>query len=402
MGADRILLLKERCRTECFLSGDDLEFLLAEHANHLHVTPTRQPSIYQITPTRCVGIIVAPTCRLVIEPKIPLQCLFALLEPRTVGPEATSVTAADIGTTLLDFLALRLAALLGERQAAGLHRSYAERAGPGPFLQGQLDVPAQLRGGATRRDHFHCRHDDFTTNILCNQVPRGTVERLLRSPLLGTAARAALGQALRGLEGITAVEGTPEIFSRATADPSTAAYRPLLELCRLLAESLPAGTRAGNTFGAPFLLDLERVFERHIGRGILSAFAGSDRHTVTEQLAHSAGQGTGSPAGLRMRPDITIVAGNRTHAVVDSKWKRLPPHGKVTADLYQVLAYCTALGARHAVLVYPGRRDHCRAYLLPHTAVRLEVRTLRVTADAAGCARSLRRFGQAVRRTVET
>src|SRR5207244_3685966 len=120
------------------------------------------------------------------------------------------------------------------------HRSYAEQTSEGPYLQGRLDVPAQLREGAGRREvlQFHCRRDDFTVDVPCNQVPRATLELLLRSGLLGESIETLLRQALRSLEGVTPAVLSPEAFARAVADRPTPDYRPLLDLCRLLMESL--------------------------------------------------------------------------------------------------------------------------------------------------------------------
>jgi 5-methylcytosine-specific restriction enzyme subunit McrC len=396
------LLLTERCRAEHPLSGDDLEFLLAEHAHHLHIVPTRRPAVYRLTPTRFIGLLVAPTCRLVIQPKIPLRSLYHLLDPSALPPAVTTVTPEAVSEAVLDFLALRLAALLGERLSAGLRRSYAEQERADKFLQGRLDVPTQLRQTATRPDQFHCRRDEFTCDVPCNQIPRAVLELLLHSPLLGAAARAAVGQALQGLEGVSYAELTPELFERARADPLATPYRPLLELCRLLADSfqLPPGVRPGGTVGPAFLLDLERVFERYVTRGVAEAFAGSERFTVADQLVQAFSPTQSGQPALLMRPDVTISERNEPRAVVDAKWKRLPPHGKVTADLYQVLAYCTALGANQGILVYPGRADRCRAYRLSRSGVRIEVRTLRITAGPRACRRSLRRLGRTLRASV--
>ena len=123
-------------------------------------------------------------CRLLIRPKVSLRALFHLLDPQT-DPDIDAVPLAGApGVEVLWFLARRLTVLLSERVVAGLHRSYAEQADKGPFLQGRLDVAAQLREGAAHRDSFHCRRDDFTTDVLCNQVPRATLELLLRSGLV--------------------------------------------------------------------------------------------------------------------------------------------------------------------------------------------------------------------------
>jgi len=270
----------------------------------------------------------------------------------------TAVTPEDVSAALVDFLALRLVALLGERLAAGLHRSYVEQEGEGRFLQGRLDVAAQLRETAARPDQFHCRREDFTQDVPCNRIPRAALELLLHSPLLGPGARTALERALPGLEGVSSGTLTAQLFDR-EADRSPAAYRPLLDLCRLLADSWhqTPGARPGSTPGPTFLLDLERVFERYVTRGIVDAFAGRGRFSVTEQLSQSYDAVESGQPGLLMRPDVTVFEGSEPRAVLDTKWKRLPPHGKVTADLYQLLAYCTALPGEPTTAGRTGWRE---------------------------------------------
>ena len=136
--------LRERSPRECPLHPDDVEFLLARHRAHIEVTPTRRRHRYVLTPTGHVGTIVAPHCRLLIRPKLALPNLLELLDAGDEVPLTDDSTTAAAGTDLLDFLAGRLARLLDERAASGLHRAYREEARQGPFLQGRLDVPAQV------------------------------------------------------------------------------------------------------------------------------------------------------------------------------------------------------------------------------------------------------------------
>ena len=103
---------------------------------------------------------------------------------------------------------------------------------------------------------------------------------------------------------------------------------------------------------------------------------------------------------VTMRPDLLLEAAGRSALAVDAKWKRPPKGALVTADLYQVLAYCTALGLGKGVLVYPGRRDRGWEYEFPHTPIRVAVHTLRVAGPRRACARSLRRLARSLRRAV--
>ena len=224
----------------------------------------------------------------------------------------------------------------------------------------------------------------------CNRAPRATAERLLASALLGERVRDALRRRLRGFDEVQSGSPTPDLFAAAAADRQAEGYGPLLDLCRLLADALGPTDAAGSTACPAFLLDMERVFERHVTRGVLEAFAGEEGWTTAAQQTHEVAP------GLEMRPDVTAHRDGRPALVVDAKWKR-PAGAPSPADLYQMLAYCTALGVGRAVLVYPGRRDRMRTYALRNAPIRVEMRTLRVVGDGAECRRSLKRLGRGLR-----
>jgi 5-methylcytosine-specific restriction enzyme subunit McrC len=394
----RTIWLKERVSRECRLPPADVAFLLGEHRTHLEIAGTGRRGYYRLTPAGHVGTIVGPSRRLVIRPKIPLTNLGHLLDPASAVPLGNDQAAAVPGAEVLDFLAGRLAQLLAERSAAGLHRAYAERDEQAPFLQGRLDLPAQLRDPAGRRDRFHCRYEDFTADVPCNQAPRATAELVLRSPLLGEAVRAGLRRALETFAGLSSVPLGPELFLAAGPDRLTEAYRPLLDLCRLLADSLGGGDRAGPTPCPAFLLDMERVFERYVTAGVVGAFPAGGRCEAAVQPLHVANQPVPGQPDLHLRPDITLDRDGRPAVVVDAKWKRLAGTPLVTEDVYQVLAYSTALGAPLAVLVYPGRRDRAWVYRLARAPVTLAVRTLRVVGTRDECRLSVRRLVRALQR----
>jgi 5-methylcytosine-specific restriction enzyme subunit McrC len=53
-----------------------------------------------------------------------------------------------------------------------------------------------------------------------------------------------------------------------------------------------------------------------------------------------------------MRPDLVWLREGVPVAVVDAKYKRETPSGYPEADVYQMLAYCTALRLRRGHLIY--------------------------------------------------
>jgi 5-methylcytosine-specific restriction enzyme subunit McrC len=391
------ILLRERVPRECRLSRADVDFLLAEHRAHVDVVPIHHRGRYRLTATGHVGTILLPTRRLVIRPKIPLASLFHLLDPASPPAIVADRTATIPGSEALGFLAGRLAALLAERTAAGLHRGYAERLERGPFLQGRIDVAAQVREGRARKDSLHCRFEEFTTDVPCNQLPKAVAELVLRSPLAGERTRSLLRQSLGAFVGIQAAALGPDSFALPEPDRLTESYRPLLDLCRLLADGLAPGSRDGATASPAFLLDMERVFERYVTRGVVHEFAGRSRYRVDVQPRHLANHPVAGQPDIQMRPDLVLSYHGEPQVIVDCKWKDLAGSPLVTDDLYQVLAYCTALGVGRAVLVYPGKRTRTWDYEMSRTPIRLTVCTLRTVGERERCARSLRRLGRMLR-----
>jgi 5-methylcytosine-specific restriction enzyme subunit McrC len=56
---------------------------------------------------------------------------------------------------------------------------------------------------------------------------------------------------------------------------------------------------------------------------------------------------------VRIIPDLVLTKGPIPVAVLDTKYKRLDGGDFVNHDIYQVLAYCTALQLEKGMLIYP-------------------------------------------------
>src|ERR1051326_5088288 len=104
----RTYSLKERQPSLCRLTGADVAYLLAEHRPAIRLAFTGERGHYRLTPTGHVGTIVCPDCRLLIQPKIPLQNLFDLLDLAGPPPDFSEQTTANPSAALMDLLADRL------------------------------------------------------------------------------------------------------------------------------------------------------------------------------------------------------------------------------------------------------------------------------------------------------
>jgi 5-methylcytosine-specific restriction enzyme subunit McrC len=368
------LVLTERVPALARLAASTADFLLAGWRHVVSLRPTRRRHVYRLTPLGHVGVLPAPGARLVIRPKIPLKNIFMMLDPNASLPETEDASEAEPAGPVFDFLAGQYARRMVERSAVGLHRGYVEANEVGPFLRGRLALSEQLTERQPSR--LHSLRDDFSSDIPCNQAVAATAEQLLRLPLLGPNTLLALRQALAGYTDVRPVATAGQL-------QAPEEYRTLLELRQLLEDALRPGESAGEVAAPAFLLDLGRVFERYVASGVRAELGENVR---VQPTFCSSGAG-----GIEIRPDLVVERGGRASVVVDTKWKRLPAK---PADLYQAIAYATALRVRRSLLIYPADRDSVRGFSVG--PVQLEVRTMNVSGTVDDCRRSLQRLCRSV------
>jgi 5-methylcytosine-specific restriction enzyme subunit McrC len=395
------LHLIERRSRLCRLAPYEVDWLVTHHPTALAILPTSRRHVYRVTPAGVAGVIVMPHRRIVISSKVPLRNLL-MLDPLDELPTDRDKVGPDNGREVIDLLAGQLALRMSDRAAAGLHRAYRETAAQGAYLVGRLDIAEQLRHASRGKEQIHSRRDDLSDDVLCNQIPRCVAVRLLASGLLGTATQDKVAGALTPFAHLEEVPLTSDVAAHLLRDRVPAEYGPLLDLCRLLIDSLSPSAIAGAVPAPAFLLPLERLFERYLTRAVQDTFAGDDTVQVRAQEESAIGETMPGQPVVHVRPDIRIDRDGRVLLVVDAKWKRLPTTAVLTEDFYQAIAYCTVLGASRAVLVYPGRRRRVWEYTFGHTSARMQVRTLNVSGRAEQCRRGRRRMGAELRRMLGT
>jgi len=105
-----------------------------------------------------------------------------------------------------------------------------------------------------------------------------------------------------------------------------------------------------------FLLDMNRLFERFVGRMFIReldvAFANVELQSQWALGRKRRSDGTIRPWG-RIRPDIELRRLGQPICVLDTKYKPTSAEQVQNPDVYQVLAYCTARKVSYGGLIYP-------------------------------------------------
>jgi 5-methylcytosine-specific restriction enzyme subunit McrC len=131
----------------------------------------------------------------------------------------------------------------------------------------------------------------------------------------------------------------------------------------------------GSLVASGFLFDLPKIFEDFVTVAIsedLQTKYGGTTHPQYPCDLDEAG-------AVSMRPDLVWQMDGRPTAVVDAKYKQEKSDRYPNADLYQLLAYCTALGLSRGHLVYAKGNAEAARHLVRNTTVDIVCHALDLT-----------------------
>lgn len=196
------------------------------------------------------------------------------------------------------------------------------------------------------------RFDDYTTDIVENQLLRTAIRRMMAVPRLTASARERL--AIQD-QRLMAVRILPSGVPTSAWNPSrlNARYGAALRLAELVLANQSAEPGPGDVSLAAFVVNMSTVFENFVTTAIREALTAYPGETEQQYRAYlDEGQ------SIPIRPDLVRLVDGRPAAVFDAKYKlEHPTAGFVNGDTYQMLAYCTALNVRAGWLVYAKGRS---------------------------------------------
>ena len=245
--------------------------------------------------------------------------------------------------------ALAIAAERALRQ--GVLLGYRETEEALPVVRGRIREADQSRRHFTLPLPVEVRYDDYTIDIPENRLLRAAIEGMLAQSGVLAPIQVRLNHLLSRLQGVSRlVPGWP----LPTWRPSRLNVRYHTALC--LAELILRGASYELDDGTSvqvdgLLLEMWQVFEDFVTLAMTDALRPHGGRCQPQDRAYHLDRARRVP----LKPDLVwyrVDAGGREFpaAVLDVKYKLEKGAGQ--QDLYQVLAYCTALGLDRGHLVY--------------------------------------------------
>jgi 5-methylcytosine-specific restriction enzyme subunit McrC len=306
------------------------------------------PGRWRVSAQHHVGVFRRGDLEVRITPKVPvsrLLHLLALTMDRIVWDDRDTTWGDD--NELVATVAHAFAVASERVVHRGLLQGYRTFDDTLLGIRGRIHMGRQVTRQSGLPIPIEVTFDDFTTDIVENQLLAGATTLLLRLGGLPATTR----QRLRRLH-FRLIDITPE---PASARPPTVRwtrlnhhYRHAVTLARLVLRSCTLEEKsARSVVGSSFLVDMNQVFEDIVGHGIRGALQGSGSRV---SLQHS--DRLDADGQLGMRADIVVLDGERPVAVADVKYKRPDLDRTDVSDVHQAVTYAIRYGLDHAHLIY--------------------------------------------------
>ena len=360
---------------------------------------------YHLTPGSTVGALEVGDLSVSIRPKLPVS--------RVLYLASSAIGQVDFQEELFDYrdeprlveaLVPVFAAAARRAFSRGLLHGYRTQEDSLQTVRGRIRVDDQIRRRFGIPVPLEVRYDDFTVDVLPNRLVKVAALRLL-GLRIHTRSRVKLAGVLTNLEDVGLVEFPSGALPEVRFDRLNEHYREVVELSRLILRHTSIETERGNVRAAGFLVDMNVVFQEFVTRALRQALSLSERTFRSEKrIPHIWLDEANS---VRLKPDLTWWDGHKCTFVGDAKYKKVRDDRVPNADLYQLLAYATALNLPGGLLVYAKGEDAEVVHCVRHAGKRLEVAALdlsgsidEIHARIGGLARRVRALRGVVPRRV--
>ncbi len=340
---------------------------------------------YHLTPGSTVGALELGDLSVSIRPKLDISRVLYLAS-YAMGAFDLRQERFDFGDadTVVEALAAALVAAARRAFGRGLLHGYRTEEEALHTVRGRIVVAEQIRRRFDLLLPVEVRYDEFTDDILANQLVKAAAAQLGSMRLRSRETRRRLGWVAATLDNVSLIEFAPNGVPEVTFDRLNEHYREVVELSRLILRHRAFEMERGDIRASGFLMDMNVVFQEFVTVALRESL-GVPQHLFGERSIDSLDE-----AGrVGLRPDLVWREDSSCVFVGDAKYKNITGEPVPNADLYQLLAYATALDLPGGLLIYAEGEADDVTYTVRHSGKRLEVAAVDLSGTIDGILRSV-------------
>ena len=373
--------------------------LQAVAAAHISVSPLAdREGAYLLRPSSYVGAVNIGDRSVIVRPKIPVDRVMFLmtyaLDPRHWRNEAIDLTP---DSDVLEAVALAFSRRTQRAIHRGLLRGYRREEDALSTVRGQIRFADQIgrRYGLTLP--IEVAYDEYTEDIEHNRLLKTALHRLSHAQIRSMTVRQELRRLRSAFDMVQLGAYRRGVVPAIRYTRLDEHYRPAVELARLIIENSSLELFGGKVSGASFLIDMNVVFEQ-----FLYVALGEALNLTRDRWQHQARLKLDKGGSINMEPDLSWWAsrpggGTLPRFVGDAKYKKLDTPGFRHADIYQMLAYCTAADLPSGLLIYANGEGEPAKYRIDHAEKTIEVAALDLSGAPEAILGDVERLAERVR-----
>jgi 5-methylcytosine-specific restriction endonuclease McrBC regulatory subunit McrC len=293
---------------------------------------------WKITVSEAIGlVVVGDTLQLQVLPKIPISHLLFLFEragalPRMAPGQGEGGPSASLWQLVAEWFVLAAERVLRR----DLTRDYRAIVDEISVSRGTLVARETSNAYYAGRLSMVCEFDEFDTDTALNRFLKAASRTVAGSGALRPSTRMRASRLVARMEDVGLLSETDWLV---TLDSHTAHYSDALLLAKQVLRAVGRSLEAGSESVWTFLIRTPDLVESGL-RAVLKEGCGLEIRKRSIRLSST----------VSFNPDLVVVQGGEARAVADVKYKLASGDWR-RADLYQVVAFATALQVTSAAVI---------------------------------------------------
>ena len=331
---------------------------------------------YRLTPGSTIGALEIGDLSVSILPKLDISRVLFLASYAMGAFKLREMDRFNFedAPSLVESLALALAVAARRAFARGLLHGYRTEEEAMHTVRGRIRITDQIRRRFGVPLPLEVRYDEFTEDITANRLVKAAAARLGQARLRLPRSRADLRWVSARLANVSLVEFSANAVPKVTFDRLNAHYREVVALSRLVLRYMSFETGRGDNRAPGFLMDMNVVFQDFVTQALRELLGVSDRtFRDDDHIPHVT---LDEADQVPLKPDLSWWDGSTCTFVGDAKYKRIRDERVPNADLYQLLAYTTALDLPGGLLIYAQGEEEQAVHQVRYAGKRLEIAAL--------------------------
>jgi len=149
----------------------------------------------------------------------------------------------------------------------GIEKDYITETKDIAGVKGKLELSHTLKSGVYFRQRTVCTHDEFSANILSNQILLSTIYRILKTREVDIGLKRQIKSLVWLFSGIEPIDLSHRVFNSVKLHRNNRFYEFLLKVCRIIYENTLPSEKPGQYHFVDFQRDrfkMQKLFEAFI------------------------------------------------------------------------------------------------------------------------------------------